>query len=135
MFGVLSAGSDVSFVGSLLPPVSSLQLSLSSGDASPSAVLALHRILRVIQKTLSLGVPGRDKQESFTAKRVACFVVRHSGYMRDGLRWGRAIYPCLYSWCTHIIFITFVPGSTYDRTTEDNHTQEGNQEGTRTNTT
>ena len=38
--------------------------------------------------------------------------VRHSGYMRDGLRWGRAIYSCLYSWCPHIIFITVIPGST-----------------------
>ena len=38
--------------------------------------------------------------------------VRHSGYMRDGLRWGRAIYPCLYSWCPHIIFFTVIPGST-----------------------
>ena len=47
----------------------------------------------------------------------ACLVVlvswvRHSGYMRDVLRWGRAIYPCLYSWCPHIIFITVIPGST-----------------------
>ena len=29
----------------------------------------------------------------------------------------------LYSWCTHIIFITVVPGS-IDRATEDNHTQQ-----------
>ena len=48
-------------------------LSFSSGDASPSAVLALHRILQIIQKTLSHRVPSRDRQESFTTKRVACF--------------------------------------------------------------
>ena len=38
--------------------------------------------------------------------------VRHSGCMRDGLRRGRTIYPCSYSWCPHIIFITVIPGST-----------------------
>ena len=36
--------------------------------------LPLHRFLQIIQKTLSHRVPGRDRQESFNAKRVACFV-------------------------------------------------------------
>ena len=71
--------------------------------------LPFHSFFQIIQKTLSHRVPGRDRQESFTAKR---FVVQHLGYMRYGLRWGRAIYPCICSWCPHIIFITFVPGST-----------------------
>ena len=40
------------------------------------------------------------------------WLLRHLGNVRDGLRWGRAIYPCSYSWCTHIILITCVLGST-----------------------
>ena len=51
-----------------------------------------------------------DRSPVVHAKRVS--MVQHSGYGGDGLRWGRAIYPCRHSWFTHIIFIINVPGST-----------------------
>ena len=57
------------FVGSLLRPVSSLQLSFSSGDALPSAVLTLHfhRILKssnYTKDTCSLQ-PSSSRKESY----------------------------------------------------------------------
>ena len=74
-----------------------------SGNASPSAVLSVicPTSPSYIKRHCPTGSLGREGM----LYRLACFVVRHSGYMRDGLRWGRSIYPCLCSWCkTHHLY-------------------------------
>ena len=49
---------------------------------------------------------------SYTLSLLLAFLVAHDRVTEDRTeRWGRAVYPCRYSWFTHIIFITCVPGS------------------------
>ena len=98
VLGVLRPGSDVSFVGSRLRPVPSLQLSLSSGDASPSAVLSIicptspSFSPNYTKDTFPQGPsPRRNPLLPLSVLRVS--QARHSGYMRDGLDGGGRFIP------------------------------------------
>ena len=64
-----------------------------SSDSSPSAVL---QILRPTSSSYIKGhcPTGSLGREGVLDSCLACFVVWHSGDVRDGLRWRRAIYPC-----------------------------------------
>ena len=79
----------------------------SSGDASPSAVLLiLHPTSpSYIEIHFLTGSLAETDRSPLPLSVLRVLVVRYSGYLRDGLRWGRAIYPCLYSWCkTHYLY-------------------------------
>ena len=111
----------VSFVGSLLRPVSSLQLSSSSGDASPSAILL------ILSPTSPSYSPDYAKdtflQGSWPRRNPlslsVCCVFRHSG---NGLDEGGRFIPADIVG-VHTLSLLLSSWVTHGRATEDNHTQ------------